>query len=121
MSNLAYQVQRQRQVQTPQPSKQPKVGVSIQTRGVTKGEKFLWVAAAVVLLAGAVWIIANYASIYSNSLSNQKIEQTISLETKKKEDFKLQVTELSAPERMFKIAQEQGFKLDDKNVKVVQN
>ncbi|MFC7372072.1 cell division protein FtsL [Fictibacillus iocasae] len=121
MSNLAYEVQRQNQQMMPKPSKRPLISPTVQTRGVTKGEKILWVSAAVILLAGAVWIIANYASIYSSALSNQKLEQKIALETKKTEDYKLQVTELSAPERMFKIAKEQGFKLDDKNVKVVQN
>ncbi|MBY6036193.1 cell division protein FtsL [Fictibacillus nanhaiensis] len=117
MSNLAYQVHKQ-QIQT-QSNPRP-----IEQHGrklFTKGEVVLWGMMGIVLVAGLVWLISLYASVYQATAKIETIQREISSESKIVEDYHLQVTELSNPERIMKIAKQQGFIFDDKNVKVVQD
>lgn len=121
MSNLAYQVQKQ-QIQTQtQPQRNPRPVEQPSRKLFTKGEVILWGMMGVVLVAGLVWLISLYASVYQTTAKVETIQRDIAAETKIVEDYHLQVTELSNPERIMKIAKEQGFIFDDKNVKVVQD
>lgn len=119
MSNLAYQVQKQ-QIQL-QPERNPKPVQQPSRKLFTKGEVILWGAMGVVLVAGLIWLISLYASVYQATAEVVTTQKKISAETKIVEDYHLQVTELSNPERIMKLAKEQGFIFDDKNVKVVQD
>lgn len=119
MSNLAYQVQKQ-PIQT-QPARSPKPVQQPSRKLFTKGEVVLWGAMGVVLIAGLIWLISLYASVYQATAKVETIQKDISAETKIVEDYHLQVTELSNPERIMKLAKKQGFIFDDKNVKVVQD
>ncbi|MBH0170678.1 MAG: cell division protein FtsL [Bacillota bacterium] len=119
MSNLAYQVQKQ-QVQL-QPERNPKPVQQPSRKIFTKGEVVLWGAMGVVLIAGLIWLISLYASVYQATAEVESIQKDLTAETKIVEDYHLQVTELSNPERIMKLAKEQGFIFDDKNVKVVQD
>jgi cell division protein FtsL len=121
LSNLAYQVQKQ-QIQTQvQPQRNPKPIEQPSRKLFTKGEVVLWGMMGVILVAGLVWLISLYASVYQTAAKVETIQRDIAAETKIVEDYHLQVTELSNPERIMKIAKEQGFIFDDKNVKVVQD
>ncbi|MED1862708.1 cell division protein FtsL [Fictibacillus nanhaiensis] len=119
MSNLAYQVQKQ-QVQL-QPERNPKPVQHSSRKLFTKGEVVLWGAMGVVLIAGLIWLISLYASVYQATAEVESIQKDLTAETKIVEDYHLQVTELSNPERIMKLAKKQGFIFDDKNVKVVQD
>ncbi|MBH0155782.1 MULTISPECIES: cell division protein FtsL [Fictibacillus] len=119
MSNLAYQVQKQ-QVQL-QPERNPKPVQQPSRKIFTKGEVVLWGAMGVVLIAGLIWLISLYASVYQATAEVESIQKDLTAETKIVEDYHLQVTELSNPERIMKLAKKQGFIFDDKNVKVVQD
>jgi cell division protein FtsL len=119
LSNLAYQVQRQ-QIQS-QPQRSPKPSEQSTRKLFTKGEVILWGMMGVVLVAGLVWLISLYASVYQATAKVETIQRDITAESKIVEDYHLQVTELSNPERIMKIAKKQGFIFDDKNVKVVQD
>lgn len=120
MSNLAYKMQQQQhqvkqdvQERQAQPSKLLK-------RGVTKGEKVLWAFALVALLCSAVFVISNYASIYSVNRDIQQLESKISTQQKVNSDLELQVAELSAPKRIIPIAENKlGLSRNIQNVKVV--
>ncbi|MDM5198770.1 cell division protein FtsL [Fictibacillus enclensis] len=122
MSNLAYQTQRQQQEPKQTYVQQPQAQPRVRTSRVTKGEKILWSFASLLLIAGAIFMVSNYASIYKVNSSIQSVERSISYENKVVDDLKLQVTELSAPDRILKIAKEKlGMTLNDKNVKVLEN
>jgi cell division protein FtsL len=117
LSNLAYQVQKQ-QLQTranPRPIETP------ERKLFTKGEVMIWGMMGIVLVAGLVWLISLYASVYQATATIETMKKDISAESKIVEDYHLQVTELSNPERIMKLAKKQGFVFDDKNVKVVEN
>jgi cell division protein FtsL len=67
-------------------------------------------------------IISTYAAIYITNNEVHALERTIKNQTTNNEALQLQVTELSAPDRILKIATEKlGMTLNDKNVKVVKN
>jgi cell division protein FtsL len=119
VSNLAFKVQRQ-QIQS-QPERNPKPVQNPSRKLFTKGEVVLWGIMGVVLVSGLVWLISLYASVYQATAKVETIQKDIAAETKVVEDYHLQVTELSNPERIMKLAKKQGFIFDDKNVKVVQD
>ncbi|MCK6256911.1 cell division protein FtsL [Fictibacillus sp. WQ 8-8] len=122
MSNLAYQTQRQYQQESKQKYVQQQAQPRIRTPRITKGEKFLWVFASLMLIAGAIFMVSNYASIYKVNSSIESVQSSINYENKVVDDYKQQVTELSAPDRILKIAKEKlGMTLNDKNVKVLEN
>ncbi|UZJ77259.1 cell division protein FtsL [Fictibacillus sp. KU28468] len=122
MSNLAYQTQRQYQQESRQKYVQQQAQPRIRTPRITKGEKFLWVFASLLLIAGAIFMVSNYASIYKVNSSIESVQSSINYENKVVDDYKQQVTELSAPDRILKIAKEKlGMTLNDKNVKVLEN
>jgi cell division protein FtsL len=119
VSNLAYQVQQKRQqnhVAQPERTTLP-----APKRGITKGEKLLWLITALALLIGAITILTNYATIYSVNKEIQVVESEIQTEEKVIDDLTLQVAELSAPKRIKTIAKEElGMTFNDKNVEVVE-
>jgi cell division protein FtsL len=119
VSNLAYQVQKQR-VQT-QTQRNPRPIEAPARKLFTKGEVVIWGMMGIVLVAGLIWLISLYASVYQATAEIESIQKDIAVETKIVEDYNLQVAELSNPERIMKMAKEQGFIFDDKNVKVVQD
>ncbi|MDN4073542.1 MULTISPECIES: cell division protein FtsL [Fictibacillus] len=123
MSNLAYQTQRQYQQETKRKHvQQPQVQPRVRTSRITKGEKFLWVFASLLLIAGAIFMVSNYASIYKVNSSIESVQSSIDYETKVVDDYKQQVKELSDPNRILKIAKDKlGMTLNDKNVKVLEN
>lgn len=123
MSNLAYQTQRQTQRDTKQTYvQQPQAQPRIRTSRVTKGEKFLWVFASLLLIAGAIYMVSNYASIYKVNTSIQSVDNSINYEKKVVDDLNQQKIELSDPTRIMDIAKNKlGMELNDKNVKVLDN
>jgi cell division protein FtsL len=118
MSNLAYKVQ-QRNAERAREQVQQKQ-VVIRRGKITAGEKVLWTAAIILFLIGSILVVTNYATIYTVNKDIQVTNQTMNNESKVVSDLKTQVTELSEPARIWKIAQEQlGMTLNNKNVKVI--
>jgi cell division protein FtsL len=124
MSNVAYNVQqqpRQHQVKQNEVERQA-IPSKVLKRGVTKGEKFLWTIALIGLLCASVFVISNYASIYAVNSDIQQVETKIDRQQKVNGNLELQVSELSAPERIITIAKERiGLTSNISNVKVVEN
>ncbi len=120
MSNLAHQVQRNtNHVSNPQPK--PQV-VKRKLSRITKGEKVLWSIAGLMLIAASIFVISNYAEIYTVNKDIQVMEQKIDQHNKKVNDLELQKAELSEPLRIMNYAEDKlGMKFDDKNIKVVNN
>ncbi|MBN8207376.1 cell division protein FtsL [Bacillus sp. NTK071] len=118
MSNLAYKYQQQqtqkKQVEVKQQS------VYIERGRITKGEKLLWMMLVLAFVTASIFMVSNYASIYNLNTSIQKVESEQRAQLKQNEELQVQVTELSAPDRIMDIAQnELGMKLNDQNVEVV--
>lgn len=120
MSNLARQLDRKNVQQSFSKNKatvQPKIKSKI-----TSGEKFLYFLTVIGLVVAMFLVISTYATIYITNSEIHSLQRDIKGQTINNEALQLQVTELSAPDRILEIATKKlGMSLDDKNVKVVQN
>lgn len=121
MSNLARELERKPIINSPQKQKQ----VQLQSTGkrkITSGERVLYFFTIIGVVFATYLIISTYASIYIINKDIHNLELSIKQQSASNEALELQVTELSAPDRILKIATENlGMTLDDKKVKVVQN
>ncbi|MFS0782402.1 cell division protein FtsL [Bacillus sp. 1P06AnD] len=107
-----------------QQSQQPQTTVTtvvVHKAKVTLGEKVLVVAFALILVFLAVKIVSNQYSIYTINKDIQKAEASVDEQVKENNDLKVQVSELSRYERIWEKASKLGLKLDENNVKVVQD
>lgn len=118
MSNLAHKLQQQpqRQVQK-QPVPQPK---KIRFSQLTPGEKFLGLLFALFITVLCVNMVSNFATTYQVNKDIQQLETEIAQQERKNQDLGNQVSELSRYERIMAKAKELGLKLDENNVKVVE-
>ncbi|MCT6924010.1 MULTISPECIES: cell division protein FtsL [Bacillales] len=122
---MAVRVRQQPYIQQPavspqppqQPSKKPNYKKS--KAFISKREKFLYMLFLVVVAIMAVAILHTQSKIQTTSMEIQQIEKEISEIANQNVGLKVQVSELSAYERILKRAQELGLTLNEKNVKVV--
>lgn len=121
MGNLARKLQQeqeqrqvQKQVQLPETGKKNRFGLS-------PGEKILGVAFCAALCFGATHIISNQAAIYEINKDIQETSTLIQSQQKVNADLGMQVEELSTYERIWAKAKALGLKLNENNVKVVQD
>lgn len=119
MSNLAVKIQEQ-QKRTSQQDPRKAVLTRRKAR-ISMGEKCLAVVFAGAVLFCGVKIVSNNASLYDVNVEIQKLEASIQEQSKKNEDLQVQVKELSTYERIWAKAQQLGLKLNEKNVKSVQD
>lgn len=117
MSNLAYQVQPKRQQQY-QPKSKPQVKVK-KKRHITAGEKILLSFLLTMSAIGSMMIISNQANIYQVNNDIQMLEANIANQEKINGGLKEEITELSRPERILKIATEQGLTIQNNNVQII--
>ncbi len=116
MSNLARKLQQEQQQQTVQaPQKVRKTN-----SWLSPGEKILGVTFCAALCFGAVHIISNQAAIYELNKDIQNTSVKLEEQQKINNDLSMQVGELSTPDRIRSMAEKLGLKLNDNNVKVVQ-
>lgn len=120
MSNLARKLQQEQEhnrryhkEKTPKKSKVTKSWFS-------PGEKILGLLFGVALCIGGIHIITNQATIYNMNKSIQETENSIQEQKKVNNDLKMQVSELSTYDRIIAKAKDLGLKLNENNVKVVQ-
>ena len=117
MSNLARQVM-------PQETHEKKQSIHIhkgkRRAFITPGEKVLSLVFVLFVCFMAVKIISVQASIYDVNKDIQTTQQSIKEQDKANKDLKMQISELSRYERVWEKAKGLGLKLDDKNVKVVE-
>jgi cell division protein FtsL len=121
MDNLAHRLQPKRKSQ--QVEKKEQVSLEQPKKfKITLGEKLLLIACSIILATLAVTVISKTAKIYTENREIQMLQTELDNQAKLNRDLQLQVTELSSPERIRKIAEEQlGMKLDSKKVKFVGN
>jgi cell division protein FtsL len=88
--------------------------------GITKGEKLIYTLSAVAVIFVLYLILSNYGTMYSYNHQNQQTELKITAQSEVNSGLTLQAKELSDPERILHIAQnELGMELNDKSVKVI--
>lgn len=116
MSNLARQLEQQQQ------EIKKKKRILHKKATITKGEKILSGLLVCAVAAVGVVMVSNYAALYSVNKDIHVLQNSINDQMEVNDGLQLQVIELSAPDRILKIAQEElGMVLDDNKVKVIQN
>lgn len=119
MSNLAYQVQPKKHQQN-KPNLKPQV--KVKKKGIiTTGEKLLLSLLLIFSTIGCTMIISKQASIYQLNNDIQVLEAKITNQQKVNSGLDEEITELSRPQRILKIANEQGLTIVDNNVQVIAN
>nr|MDF9459141.1 cell division protein FtsL [Bacillus pumilus] len=114
MSNLAYQ----REVKQHQTEQQGQ-SVVIKRRGsITLGEKILLVMFVMALMCDSILIISKAFAVYHANIEVQKLEQQVSLESKKITELQKEKDLLSEPERIIEAAKKAGLSIS-KDVKKV--
>lgn len=101
-----------------QPQRDKQIVVKVKRRGwVSKGEKVIYTLFSVGLIASCLYIVS-YAS-KTDELNREllQIEQTVHNQKLENEALYFEVSELSSPERIIKIAREHGLKIQDAKVK----
>jgi cell division protein FtsL len=116
LSNLARKFLEQQQTEQ---KIQKKSKVLIKKSWLTPGEKIIGLAFAGFVCFGAVHIISNQSKIYDVNKDIQIIEAKVSDQQKVNSDLQVQVSELSAYDRIYKKAKAMGLIKDENNVKVV--
>lgn len=120
-SSLARQLERKHTVEVDQRSRSVEQNVPLKQK-ITLFEKVLVFLTLIGVIMATYLVLSTYASSYIVNRDIHHLENTIKQQATVNEALNLQVTELSAPDRIVKIATEQlGMTLNDKNVKVVQN
>ncbi|MGM8364227.1 cell division protein FtsL [Virgibacillus sp. W0181] len=101
------------------PSQQTKqVTIKVQKQSwVTKGEKVLYSIVAFCLIMAGAYIVFYSSSTDTLNREMQSLEQTVQKKQVQNESLQFQVKELSRPERITKIAKENGLKIQDAQVK----
>lgn len=120
MSNVAFQI---REKQEHRQERINKTSTVIVEKGkISKGEVFLLIALALIFFAVSILVVNNYATIHSLNREVHSLQSEIDNKQRMNDDLKLQVTELSEPDRIMKIAKEKlGLSLNENNVKVIGN
>lgn len=120
MGNLAYKYSTQQKKQQQQtPMKSPKKVIK-ETRKITLGEKCLCGLFIAFILFAGVKMISNQVTIYKTNKEIQILEASIQTQQKINNDLHVEKENLSSYERILTKAKELGLKLNEKNVKVVQ-
>lgn len=121
MSNLAMKLEQQRQEKQQQQHMPVSEPIIIKRRAsITNGEKILMILVVGLFIIGAVNIVAKSYTVYQANIEIQKTEAKIEEQTKLNSDLHVQVEELSTYDRIWEKAKELGLKLDQNNVKSVQ-
>lgn len=123
MSNLARKLQQnQSYVQQNETALAPKKAEKKNRKLIfSPGEKVLGLVFAGVLCLGGVNMVSNQAAIYELNKEIQDTKVTIQEQKKVNGDLEMQVSELSTYERIWEKAKALGLKLNENNVKAVQN
>lgn len=88
---------------------------------ITTGEKLLLSLLLIFSTIGCTMIISKQAAIFQLNNDIQVLESKITEQQKVNSGLAEEITELSRPQRILKIASEQGLTITDNNVQVIGN
>ncbi|MGP4075121.1 cell division protein FtsL [Halobacillus sp. K22] len=105
-----------------QPERQKQVKVKVRKKQwISTGEKMLYSAATTLFLAASVFLVQFSASMDELNRDIRSLEQEISQQESQNENLAFQVKELSNPDRILKIAKENGLDIQNAQVKQAGN
>lgn len=95
-----------------------KVSVKVRKQGwVTKGEKALYSTMGLCVILAGIFIVSFSSSTDTINRELQQLEKTVQYQQVENEGLSFEVKALSRPERITKIARENGLKIQDAEVK----
>lgn len=121
MGNLARKYQQEQQYEQQRHTVKVPQKVKVKNPWLSPGEKILGLVFTGIVCFGAVHIVSNQAAIYEINKEIQDTKVSIQEQTKVNGDLEMQISELSTYERIWEKAKELGLKLNENNVKAVQN
>lgn len=100
--------------------KHKKIVVKVRRRSwLTKGEKILYTFFSALLIIGCLYIVSYSSKLDSMNRDIQTLNQEVHNQQMENETLYFEVSELSSPDRILKIATEKGLKIQDVKVKRV--
>jgi len=87
---------------------------------ITKGEKVLYSIVGLGLIIACAFIVSYSSSTYTLNKEVQSLESTVQSQQKSNQLLMYEVEKLSLPERITKIAKENGLKIQSAEVKHAQ-
>ncbi|GAB3793539.1 cell division protein FtsL [Virgibacillus kimchii] len=113
---------RQRMQADAVPKREQKVTVKVRKQGwLTKGEKIIYSLVGICIIAAGGFIVSFSSSTDSLNRDLQQLEQTVQNQQVINESLLFEVKELERPERITKIARENGLKIQDTKIKQAQS
>ncbi|HLR66054.1 cell division protein FtsL [Virgibacillus alimentarius] len=106
------------QTYTTQSPKEKQVTVKVRKKSwITKGEKVLYSVVGACLICAGIYTVSYSASTDKLNRELQNLENKVQSQQVTNEGLLYEMKELSRPERITKIAKENGLKIQDANVK----
>lgn len=103
------------------PKKEKNVVVKVRKQSwITKGEKVLYSIVGVALIIACAFIVSFASSTYTLNKDVQSLERTVQAQEESNALLMFEVEKLSLPERITAIAKENGFKIQNTEIKHVQ-
>lgn len=103
------------------PKQEKQVVVKVRKQSwITKGEKVLYSIVGIGLIIACAFIVSYSSSTYTLNKDVQTLENTVQTQQESNKLLMYEVEKLSLPERITKIAKENGLKIQDAEVKHAQ-
>ncbi|CDQ40213.1 MULTISPECIES: cell division protein FtsL [Virgibacillus] len=100
------------------PSQEQSTTVRVHRQGwITKGEKLIYSIVAVCIIIAGIYMVSFSSSTDTVNREMQQLETQVNTQKSVNEQLSFEKKELSRPERITKIAKENGLKIQDAKVK----
>lgn len=108
------------QQQTTAPQKDKQVVIKVRKQSwITKGEKVLYSITGTCLLSAAIYMVSFASATDTINRDVQALQNTVQQQQVQNEGLLFEKKELSRPERIVKIAKENGLQIQDAEIKQV--
>jgi len=105
-------------VQQKSTPKKKQVVIKVRRKGlITRGEKFLYSLVSILFIVICFYIVSFSFTLDTLNRDVQSLEQQVNQQEATNENLTSEIKELSKPERITKIAKENGLKIQDTEVK----
>jgi len=84
---------------------------------ITKGEKLIYSIFCIMLTIASIYVVSFSSSMDKLNRDIQSIDKTVQQQKLENENLNFEINELSKPERITKIAKENGLKIQEAKVK----
>lgn len=84
---------------------------------ITRGEKLIYSIFCIILMAASIYVVSFSSSMDKLNRDIQSLDKTVQQQKLENENLNFEINELSKPERITKIAKENGLKIQESKVK----